>query len=182
MDNPPGLRELYEASHGRLVAAVAAVCGSVSEAEDCVQDAFAKAVPRWDRLASYDDPEAWIREVAVNASRSRWRRRRRFDDLADRLAGPPTSRGPTEDHVALMAALRRLPAEQRDAVVLHHLVDLPVEEIAARAGVPAGTVKARLSRGRRALAQHLGVDDAGETGSEQSSRTTVRMTEVRLDG
>jgi RNA polymerase sigma-70 factor (ECF subfamily) len=54
--------------------------------------------------------------------------------------------------VALVAALRRLPEEQRRAIVLHHLADLPVAEVAAETGAPIGTVKARLSRGRAALA------------------------------
>ena len=59
------------------------------------------------------------------------------------------------DHVALVAALRTLPADQRRALVLHHLADLPVAQVAEETGVPVGTVKARLSRGRAALALHL---------------------------
>ena len=51
-----------------------------------------------------------------------------------------------------MAALRRLPAAQREAIALHHLADLPVAEVALTLGVPEGTVKARLARGRAALA------------------------------
>ena len=54
-----------------------------------------------------------------------------------------------------MAALRRLPAAQREAIALHHLADLPVAEVAQTLGVPEGTVKARLSRGRAALAELL---------------------------
>ena len=54
-----------------------------------------------------------------------------------------------------MDALRRLPDAQREAIALHHLADLPVHEVAATLGVPTGTVKARLSRGRAALATLL---------------------------
>jgi RNA polymerase sigma-70 factor (ECF subfamily) len=54
--------------------------------------------------------------------------------------------------VALIDALRKLPAEQRRALVLYHLCDRSVAQIAAETGVPAGTVKARLARGRVALA------------------------------
>jgi RNA polymerase sigma-70 factor (ECF subfamily) len=61
--------------------------------------------------------------------------------------------------VALVAALARIPVAQRTAIVLHHLVGLPVAEVAAETGAPAGTVKARLSRGRRALAELLGVSE-----------------------
>ena len=59
------------------------------------------------------------------------------------------------DRLALIAALRAIPAEQRRAVVLHHLAGLSVEEIAHETGAPTGTVKSRLARGRRALAGHV---------------------------
>jgi RNA polymerase sigma-70 factor (ECF subfamily) len=59
--------------------------------------------------------------------------------------------GPTPDRVAFAEALRRLPAEQRRALVLYHLCDLSIEQIAAETGAPAGTVKARLARGRTAV-------------------------------
>jgi RNA polymerase sigma-70 factor (ECF subfamily) len=57
--------------------------------------------------------------------------------------------------VALVEALRKVPAEQRRALVLYHLCDLSVAQIAAETGVSAGTVKARLARGRAALAPYL---------------------------
>jgi RNA polymerase sigma-70 factor (ECF subfamily) len=60
--------------------------------------------------------------------------------------------------VAVLTALDQLPADQRRALVLHHLCDLPVAEVAAEVGAPVGTVKARLSRGRAAL-QSLLADD-----------------------
>ena len=58
--------------------------------------------------------------------------------------------------LALVEALRTLPIRQRQAIVLHHLVGLPVEEVAQTLRMPAGTVKSLLSRGRRALAARLG--------------------------
>jgi RNA polymerase sigma-70 factor (ECF subfamily) len=58
--------------------------------------------------------------------------------------------------LALREALQKLPEAQRTAIVLHHLCDLPVDEVAAEVGAPVGTVKARLSRGRAALAELLG--------------------------
>jgi RNA polymerase sigma-70 factor, ECF subfamily len=70
-------------------------------------------------------------------------------------AAPDRAPGPGPDRVAFVAALRRVPAEQRRALVLFHLVDLTVEQIAAETGVGPGTVKARLARGRAALAPYL---------------------------
>jgi len=58
--------------------------------------------------------------------------------------------------LALAEALRTLPMHQRQAIVLHHLVDLPVEEVAAILGTRSGTIKSWLARGRRTLATRLG--------------------------
>jgi RNA polymerase sigma-70 factor (ECF subfamily) len=78
-----------------------------------------------------------------------------------------TTPAPSEDHVALVAGLKHLPETQREALVLFYLADLSIETIAKQLGVPPGTVKARLSRGRTALAAQLritedeeGADDA----------------------
>jgi RNA polymerase sigma-70 factor, ECF subfamily len=107
--------------------------------------------------ARYDDPEGWVRRVAVNLSRSRWRAARRARPWATR--GDAVAATLSDDHVALLQALRRLPDDQREAIVLHHLVDLPVQDVAIHQGVPVGTVKARLARGRRSLASLLRVED-----------------------
>jgi len=61
----------------------------------------------------------------------------------------------TVERVALVEALRTLPRTYRQVIVLHHLLDLPVEQVARELGIPTGTAKARLSRGRRALAKWL---------------------------
>ena len=58
--------------------------------------------------------------------------------------------------LALAEALRTLPMHQRQAIVLHHLADLPIEEVAATLGARSGTIKSWLARGRRALATRLG--------------------------
>ncbi len=76
----------------------------------------------------------------------------RRSHLLPQLGTPAAYADLADDRLALMAALRRLPAAQREAIALHHLADLPVAEVALTLGVPEGTVKARLSRGRAALA------------------------------
>jgi RNA polymerase sigma-70 factor, ECF subfamily len=55
----------------------------------------------------------------------------------------------------VFAALRRLPLAQREVLVMHHMLDVPIPEIAAELALPIGTVKARLFRGRAALATLL---------------------------
>jgi RNA polymerase sigma-70 factor (ECF subfamily) len=153
---------LYQAHYQGLVAMAYALLGDLAEAQDVVQEAFCRAWRRWDTITGYEYPVAWVRRVAMNLASSRWRhlraagrhlRRERAVDV------PPLE----PDHVALVAALRTLPADQRRALVLHHLVDLPVTEVAREMGVPAGTVKSWLHRGRAALAARLGetVEEVG---------------------
>jgi RNA polymerase sigma-70 factor (ECF subfamily) len=77
------------------------------------------------------------------------------------VGAPTQTAAVDESRVALIEALRRLPESQRQALVLHHLCDLPVRDVAQETGVPEGTVKARLSRGRTALAALLDPNDPG---------------------
>ena len=84
---------------------------------------------------------------------------------------PETMSAPSEDHALLVRALRDLSQPQRDAVVLHHLVGLSVEEVAQRTASPPGTVKARLHRGRAALAAVIGDLEAPTTDEEDPRGT-----------
>jgi RNA polymerase sigma-70 factor (sigma-E family) len=149
------VRDIYEASYRRLVAQAYAVAGDRVEAEDAVQEAFARAVAAGARFHRVDNPEAWLRTVALNVIRRRWRRTRLFSSLSPRLATPTDVPGISEDHVAVVAALRGLPFQQRETIALFYLADMSVQEIAATLGVADGTVKSRLTRGRTALAELL---------------------------
>jgi len=147
----------YTASFKRLVGQIYAMIGNRDEAQECVQEAFARAWSHRNRILKEGAPEAWVRTTAYRLAVSRWRRRKRGERAPDRAVqevGPAGS--PNESRVALMTALQRLPEDQRRAIVLHHLCDLPVKDVAAEVGVPEGTIKARLSRGRSALAALLG--------------------------
>jgi RNA polymerase sigma-70 factor (ECF subfamily) len=148
------IQELYAASYRRLLGQLIGVTGSVAEAEDVVQEAFVRGLDRPRQLLGADNPEAWLRTVAVNLARSRWRRAQRLVGLAPRLVEEPRD-ADTDGSVVLLQALRGLPAGQREAIALHHLADLTVEQTAETLGVPTGTVKARLSRGRAALSTLL---------------------------
>ena len=149
------LREVYAVAYPRLVSQLVGVTGNPAEAEDVVMEAFARATPRRSSFHEADNPEAWLRTVAVNVARSRWRRMLRWAHLIPELVTPEAYADLPEERVALLAALRQLPIAQREAIALHHLADVPVAEVAYTLGVPEGTVKARLSRGRAALAALL---------------------------
>ena len=148
------IQVLYAASYRRLLGQLIGVTGSVAEAEDVVQEAFVRGIDHPARLLGADNPEAWLRTVAVNLARSRWRRAQRLLGLAPRLVEAPPD-ADTDGHVVLLQALGRLPAGQREVIALHHLADLTVEQVADTLGLPTGTVKTRLSRGRAALSTLL---------------------------
>jgi RNA polymerase sigma-70 factor (ECF subfamily) len=156
------LAALYARACPRLVGLLICIGATPADAEEVAQDAFVKLITRWDAIRGYDDPQAWVRAVAVRMLISRLRRARVARQGLRRLAGlgravdhPP----PAPDAVDLAAALRTLPPAHRAVLVLHHALDLPVERIAADLGVPAGTVKSRLARARSALAPLLGDAD-----------------------
>jgi RNA polymerase sigma-70 factor (ECF subfamily) len=146
--------ELYRAHYGNVVAMAYALTGDLAEAQDLTQEAFCRTWQRWSRIASYDDPLAWVRRVVANLATSRWRRRLVARRHLHRER-PPQVPGLSPDRVALVAALRGLPARHRHAIVLHYLADLPVRDVARELGVAEGTVKSWLHRGRTALADQL---------------------------
>lgn len=154
----------YAATVRRVTGALYAMTGSRSEAEDCVQEAYARAWQRWRRVSGYHDPEAWVRTVAYRISVDTWRRAV-TRSAAHRRHGPaedPPAAGP--DRVAIIGALRRIPAGQRQAIVLYYLLGMSVDQIAEETGAPAGTIKARLARGRQALAPLLSDQPPGGPG------------------
>jgi len=89
---------------------------------------------------------------------SRWRQLRSRARAQLRHGPPDPVPEPSTNTVEIVSALRRLPAEQRIALALYYLAGLRMSDVAQQTGVPVGTVKARLSRGRAALAGLLTVD------------------------
>ena len=150
--------EFYASTSRRVVGQLYAMFGRAGEAEDAAQEAYMRAWQRWSQLREYADPEGWVRTVAYRSAVSRWRKT--VNRLtAHRRHGPGDDiPGLGPEHVALVEALRKLTIDQRQAIVLHYLVGLTVEDIAHETGTAAGTVKSRLARGRQALAVHLDDD------------------------
>jgi RNA polymerase sigma-70 factor, ECF subfamily len=157
-----GLEDLYATSQRRLVIQVAALTGDVQDAEDIVQDAFGRCATHWQRVSLYNDPEAWVRSVAFNLARSRWRRLTRAARVLRRLRHEDYQ-GPDAGNVAIMIAISRLPEDEREVLVRHHLLDLPITEVAAQLSLPEGTVKSRLARARNRLAESLDPHEEKDT-------------------
>ena len=93
-----------------------------------------------------DDPDAWLYRVASNVVRGRWRHAKVVQRAFPRLAGgqqPATAPAEgVDDRMALLAALRQLPAEQRETLAWHYFADLPIAVVAERMEVTVGTVEA----------------------------------------
>ena len=159
MRNAEEFDDFYAGSSRQVLGQVYAMVGNRTEAEDAVAEAYLRAWDRWNRVRDCDSPEAWVRRVAYRIAVSAWRKavnrvRAHHRDLTEKHVDAISP-----DHVALVQALRRISADQRRVIVLHHLVGLSVAEIAAETGTSANTVKTRLARGRRALADHLTSDE-----------------------
>jgi RNA polymerase sigma-70 factor (ECF subfamily) len=150
-----GFDELYAAGNRRVLHQMYAMTGNLADAQELTQEAYARAWQRWSSVSAYDDPEAWVRTVAWRLAASRWRKTKNGVTAMFRHGAPEPTPEPSIDNVALVEALRRIPESQRRAIVLHHLVGLSVAEVAHEVHAPEGTVKARLSRGRAALAALL---------------------------
>ncbi len=162
----------YRGTAPRVVRLVHATTGNLSLAQECTQEAYARAWSDWGRVRAHDDPLAWVRTVARRLAISEWRKGRNREDAHRRSPSPVAVGAPGPDHVDVVTALRGLPDDIREAMVLFYVGDLSVEAIAAETGSPPGTVKARLHRGRRRLAPLLASHDTVTASREEDDHDT----------
>jgi RNA polymerase sigma-70 factor (ECF subfamily) len=151
------IRGFLARDYPRVVNAVALASGSYPAAEDAVQEALVRAWMRSERGEQLDSLPAWVVTVALNQTRSGWRRA-----MAERRARrriPESSGGaaPSEEHVDVTRALETLPRRQREVAVLRYLLEMSTAEVAATLGITEGTVKSSLARARAHLAETLAV-------------------------
>lgn len=149
-----GFAEFFATSWDPCLRAVAASVGDMSRAEDQVAEAFARAWVSWHKVRRHPAPRAWVVRSALNVGASWWLRRRR--ELP--LAGYDWEGGGEERNGldgAVLTALRRLPARQREVIVLRVLLDLDIETTARVLEIAPGTVTAHLSRATAALGSEL---------------------------
>jgi RNA polymerase sigma-70 factor (sigma-E family) len=152
-------------AHGdRLLHAAYGLCGDWQHAEDLVQQALLKTASRWDRIAN--NPAGYAYRCLTRANIDRWRvLRRRPEVVTDPTtitapaAGEPTSE--LDQHLAVLQALRALPAGRRAIVVLRYLQDLSIPETAEILGISVGAVKSGASRGLAGLRDALATTPQG---------------------
>jgi RNA polymerase sigma-70 factor (sigma-E family) len=159
------LELLHREHYASLVRLASLVLGDVGLSEQVVQDAFVKLHLRWGGLRQLDRAPAYLRSCVLNGARSQLRRQKVRDrhdarrTVAPVVGTPEASAVAAAEHERVVAAIRRLPERQREALALRYFLDLPEAEIAAAMGVSGGSVKTHLHRGLTALAQLLGEND-----------------------
>ena len=160
----PGSRadfdRLYRLTYPRLLRTAYGVLGDAAAAEDCVQEAFVRALRAWPRFRPERAPEAWLHRIVINLTISH-RRRQRLQDVGEllrRLGRPAPGRDPAEVAAGadLVAALSALPPKLSSAFVLRHYHGYTNREIARIARVSERSVGTRLAEGGRRLRERLG--------------------------
>ena len=150
--------ELYEKYANDVLRVSYFYLGDRQQAEDVTQDVFVRLLTHAPELEAGRE-KAWLLKVALNRCRDLWRgswvKRVVLGSPAMELAPAP---GSLEDHMEkqeLMAAIRRLPADFRDVILLHYYQGYGISEMAELLRVPEGTISSRLSRGRKKLEEIL---------------------------
>jgi RNA polymerase sigma-70 factor (sigma-E family) len=154
------LVDLYRTHAKPLVEMLWVFVGDRGEAEDLCQEAFMRLLRSWRRIDPSRNAGAYLRATAFNLARSGFRRRL----VAQRLRPAPEPEGAAAadegvelraDQRQLLDALRRLPARQREYVVLRYWQDQSDAEIAATLGISANSVKTHLRRAMERLEHDL---------------------------
>ena len=149
--------ELVEHRVDRVFRTARAILGNEADARDATQEAFISAWVQLPRLRDAARFDAWLNRVILNACRDalRKRHRSRETEFSGQELGTADSQREVAERAAFHAAFDRLSAADRSILVLHHLHQLPLAEIAGQLGVPVGTAKSRLHTARRALERAL---------------------------
>jgi len=148
---------LYQAHALSLARLALLLLGDSAAAQDVVQDAFFGLYRRWDKLANTGAAPAYLRTSVLNGCRTAMRRRSRREVPPD---GRPAESAEaavlvSEQHRAVLAAIQRLPARQREALVLRYYLDMTEGQAADAMRVSRGTVKSTTSRAVAAVARML---------------------------
>lgn len=155
-----GFDEFFAASHDEIVRALSLALGDDHLGRDAAAEGFARALQRWSKVASYDNPAGWVYRVGLNWARSRRRKmRREVSPSAWTRDQRPSDRavdGAGDRDPRIGPALRRLSPDHRAVVVAKYYLDWSERQIASALDIRPGTVKSRLSRALERLADDLG--------------------------
>lgn len=159
--------ELADAHLDQAYRLARAILRDPAEAQDATHDAFVQAWRRWDTLRDRGRFQQWFDRILVNTCRNRLRSARwQATDISDEVAiatGDHAAR--TEERDVVAAAIAALSPDHQVVVALRYYRDLPIDEIATRLGIPAGTVQSRLHYALKRL--HDAIDAAESRGTDR---------------
>lgn len=146
---------LYRRSYRKILITLIGMLGDPAAAEDCTQEAFARAFKAWHSWRPGAPAEAWLHRIAINVAVSYWRRQRlrEVGEILRRVGrpAPPPSPAAIAENSVIGSALRQIPAKQAATIVLRHYHGYTNREIAAALGIPERTVASRLAAARARL-------------------------------
>lgn len=149
----------------------------LDRSDDLVQDTLVRAWIKADSFRRGTSLTAWLFTILRNLFYSEQRKRKReVEDVDGSIAGRLASLPEQEIRVEMEAfrgALERLPLAQREALILVGAKNFTYEEAAEICGVPAGTMKSRVSRARLRLIELLGMDGTGDIGTDAQTRAAL---------
>src|ERR671921_2320469 len=178
MSVEPEIRDALLAAVPSLRAFAISLIGDANRADDLVQDTIMRAWANLDRFERGTNLNAWLFTILRNLFHSEYRKRRReVEDpdgsYAGRLNVQP-EQGARLDFEDFRTALSKLPAEQREALLLVGASGFSYEEAAAICGCAVGTIKSRVNRARSRLAGLLAVDDVEDLGPDRMTRAALQ--------
>lgn len=145
----------FRAEFRRVVRTIYLIVNDRGSAEDIAQDAFVKLLDNWAKVSRYEQPDAWVRRVAIRLASRAAKRERMRSILEGRFRLAEATLAPDEPTGDVFEAVRRLPATQRAAVVLFYVEDRPIAEIAELLDCAPSTARVHLFKARQRLATML---------------------------
>ena len=171
------VRDVMLAAVPSLRAFAISLCGNVDRADDLVQEALLRAWANLDSFEPGTNMSAWLFTILRNLFRSEYRKRRReVEDVDGSYAESLTTLPEQNSHLEIdefRKALKQLPAEQRESLILVGASGFSYEEAAAICGCAVGTIKSRVNRARTRLAEILSIESVSDFGPDRETRAVV---------
>jgi RNA polymerase sigma-70 factor (ECF subfamily) len=173
----PPLREALLAAVPRLRAFAISLCRSGDRADDLVQETLVRALANIRSFQPGTNMPAWLFTILRNHFHSEHRKRRRevadVDGSYRETMKLPPEQVARMEFQELRAALAKLPADQREAVILVGASGFSYEEAGRICGCPLGTIKSRVNRGRTRLARLMSIETADDIGPDQVTHAVL---------
>jgi RNA polymerase sigma-70 factor (ECF subfamily) len=173
----PSLRDAVLAAVPSLRAFAISLSGNVDRADDLVQETLLRALVNIDSFSPGTNLSAWLFTILRNLFRSEYRKRRReVEDTdgsyAESLKSQPEQEGRVEFQ-EFRTALAKLPADQREALILVGASGFSYEEAASICECAVGTIKSRVNRARTRLAELMSIESADDFGPDRATRAVL---------